>query len=101
MALSPGDLIVDNYGREGIVLWRDKTPRKKWLSIQEDERVKTIRTKQWWLVMPLMSGGSVIVPEPLVSFIRRATTEDAAGVVALNEASYVTLVRLFPDLTTV
>jgi hypothetical protein len=48
--------------------------------------------------MPLASGGFVNVPESLATFVRRASVEDAAGIVALRESSYAGLVPLFPTL---
>lgn len=98
MTLSVGDLILDNYGREGIVLSSQKPPDTKWLALQEDTRMTGLRAEPWWGVMPLTSGGFVNVPESLATFVRRATVEDAAGVVALRESSYVSLAPLFPAL---
>ena len=98
MPLSVGDLILDNYGREGIDLSLQKAPDKKWLALQEDTRMAGLRAGPWWGVMPLTSGGFVNVPESLATFIRRATVDDAAGIVALRESSYPSLAPLFPAL---
>ena len=87
-----GDLILDNYGREGIDLSLQKAPDKKWLALQEDTRMAGLRAGPWWGVMPLTSGGFVNVPESL------ATVDDAAGIVALRESSYPSLAPLFPAL---
>ena len=93
-----GDLILDNYGREGIILSPQKAPDKKWLALQEDTRMAGLGADPWWGVMPLTSGGFVNVPESLATFIRRATVDDAAGIVALRESSYPSLAPLFPAL---
>jgi len=98
MTIAIGDLIIDNYGREGIVLARDKQPGPDWLAIQEDTRMPALASGTWWLVMPVDSGGGVSVPESLATFVRRATLEDAARVVAVRASSHVSLVKLFPDL---
>jgi len=98
MTISVGDLILDNYGREGIVWSSQNPPDKKWLALQEDTRMAGLRADAWWGVMPLASGGFVNVPESLATFVRRASMEDAAGIVALRESSYAGLVPLFPTL---
>ena len=47
-----------------------------------------------------MSGGSVIVPEPLARRVRAATTEDAMRAIEhANAAAIRTLATLFPELT--
>ena len=98
ITISIGDLIVDNYGREAIVLSSDKHPDKKWLAIQEDPRMQLLRDDRWWLAMPLDSGGAVCVPESLAKVLRKATLEDAAGLVEREPSTYVSLVPLFPEL---
>ena len=98
MSISIGDLIIDNYGREGIVLYPNKQPDAEWLSIQEDARMHSITSGKWWLAMPLQSGGGVNVPESLATVLRRATQEDATALVARHEFTYVSLVGLFPGL---
>jgi len=97
--LSIGDLIVDNFGREGIVYSKERRPSAKWLAEQEDSRVQQ-SAGPWWKVLPL-NGGAVIVPTELGTFVRRATIDDLLRVVEVQQTEHagtVTLVELFTQL---
>lgn len=92
-----GDLILDNYQREGIVLSRAQMPDKRWIQLQEDIRVRD-SDGPWWNVLPL-DGGGVLVPEDLASFVRRATVDDLLRVVESDATDgNATLIHLFNEL---
>ena len=95
--LSPADLIRDNYGRLGIVLWEASTPDESWLKIQKDSRMRSVGACRWWSVA-LLIGGGVCVPEPLAEYVRPATVDDALQVAREHKMSYFTLVKVFPQL---
>jgi hypothetical protein len=96
--LKPRDLIIDNFNREGIVVERAKRPTASWLADQDDVRLRALAADTvWWTVLPI-SGGAVIVPEPLAQFIREATIEDAMRAAEYaNEHALRTIAQLFPD----
>ena len=100
MNLKPGDLIIDNMGREGIVWEEAETPQRGWIGLQNDERVRNVGDCTWWSVIPF-TGGSVCVPEPLAKYLRPATTEDAHRYSLQSGQSYNILIKLFPDLSKV
>lgn len=99
-SLSIGDLIVDNFGREGLVFARERRPSAKWLAEQEDVRVR--RSKgPWWKVLTL-DGGAVILPAELGTFLHRATVDDLLKVMSAQQTEYAataTLVELFKQLS--
>jgi hypothetical protein len=97
MMLNCGDLIRDNYGRLGIVLWESARPQDSWLEIQNDARMRSVGSCRWWAVAPL-SGGGACVPEPLAEYVRAASVEDALQVALEHKMSYFTLVKVFPRL---
>lgn len=72
--LAVGDLILDNLGREGVVLAPSHSPSPKWLADQDDLRTRSA-AGPWWKVAPL-DGGGVLVPEDLAVVIRRASVDD-------------------------
>jgi hypothetical protein len=98
MPLKPRDLIIDNWDREGIVLKRVKRPAAGWLADQTDSRVRALpEDTVWWSVLDIR-GGSVIVPEPLATFVREATLEDAMRAVEYaNEHALRSIAFLFPE----
>ncbi|WP_172204464.1 hypothetical protein [Niveibacterium sp. COAC-50] len=99
-SLSIGDLIVDNFGREGIVYSKERRPSAKWLAEQEDSRVKQ-SPGPWWRVLPL-DGGAAIVPAELGTFVRRASIDDLLKLVLAQQSEHagtVTLLELFKALS--
>ncbi len=98
--ICPGSFIRDNCGRLGIVLWEDPAPKRWWLDIQKDQRMREVGPCRWWAVAPLIGGG-VCIPEPLAEYVRPATLEDALPVAQQHRGSYFTLVRVFPALADV
>jgi hypothetical protein len=98
MPLRPRDLIIDNWNREGIVIEQVKRPAAGWLADQDDTRIRALPADtSWWSVLPII-GGCVIVPEPLVQFVRQATIEDAMRAVEYaNEPALRTIGSLFPE----
>lgn len=76
--IAVGDLIRDNLGRQGIVIEPARKPDRKWLAIQDDQRMRSAGGP-WWRVCPL-DGGSTLVPEVLAKRIRRAHVDDIAKV---------------------
>src|SRR3954468_15639973 len=98
MPLKPRDLIIDNWDREGIVHQQVKRPAKGWLADQSDSRVQAMPADTiWWSVLDIR-GGSVIVPEPLATFVREATVEDVMRAAEYaNDYALRTLAFLFPE----
>ncbi len=103
VTLVPGDLVLDNHQRQGIVIQRIEPPDRDWLSIQSDRRIRELRfSGHWWQVLPL-SGGSVSIPESLAVRVRASTLDDALRLVWKSDrytASIVsrTLSTVFPNL---
>jgi hypothetical protein len=98
MPLKPRDLIIDNWNREGIFVKRVRRPAVGWLADQTDERMRAVPSNAaWWSVLGIR-GGCVLVPEPLVKFIRKATLEDARRAIEYaNKAALRTIGSLFPE----
>src|SRR5690606_3777524 len=97
---STGDLIVDNFDREGIVYSKERRPSSQWLVEQEDVRVQQ-SAGPWWKVLPL-SGGAVIVPAELCTVLRRANVDDLLKVMNAQQTEYagtVILGELFKELS--
>lgn len=97
--LNIGDLIVDCYANEGIVLSVARRPSAKWLGVQEDERMRNA-VGPWWNVLPL-DGGAVMVPDDLGKFVRRATVDDVLKLVDAQQSEHagqVTAIELLKNL---
>lgn len=96
--LRVGDIIRDNLNREGLVLSPGRRPSSKWLSDQEDSRMRSA-VGPWWKVAPF-DGGGVLVPEDLALFQRRATVDDVLLVMANDSTDngFSTLRHLFDQL---
>jgi hypothetical protein len=97
--LNIGDVIIDNHDRVGIVFSKERRPSMQWLAQQNDVRTQTA-AGPWWKVLPL-TGGAVILPDDLGTFVRRATIDD---VLSLFDSQYnahagqVTLIELLQEL---
>lgn len=96
-SLNIGDLIIDNRGRECIVIAESPPPTDSWLNQQNDSRVRSMKNCRWWQAVP-DTGGGVCVPEPLAQHLRAATIEDAKRYAQNFAQSYYVLLRLFPAL---
>jgi hypothetical protein len=97
--LSIGDLITDSYGRECLVVAKERRPDARWIAQQEDVRMRQA-AGAWWKAIPL-DGGAVIVADELGTFLRRATVDDVVRVLQVQQtdhAATVTLVDLFDRL---
>jgi hypothetical protein len=97
--LNIGDLVVDCYGNEGIVLSTERRPSAAWLGEQSDERMRKA-VGPWWNVLPL-DGGAVIVPDDLGRFVRRATIDDFLQLIDAQQnehAGQVTAIELLRNL---
>ena len=77
--IRPGDLIVDNLFRAGVVVSSAPRPGRTWLAMQNDKRVRKAKGP-WWKVYPL-DGGVIVAPEDLVTRRRRATIDDVRLIV--------------------
>jgi len=92
--LRPGDLATDNLARQGIVVEVCPCPDQAWLRMQRDRRVAAHRSARWWKLLPL-SGGAVLVPEPLLEGRGRPTSlQHAVAARNANEHARRTLERL-------
>jgi hypothetical protein len=96
--LKPRDLIIDNWGREAIVVERIPKPTSSWLADQTDSRMREVPfDTTWWKVLGIR-GGAGAVAEPLAKFVREATIEDAMRAIEYaNEAAMRTIASLFPE----
>lgn len=72
-----GGVVRDTMGREGIVLSREGGPPRDWLEEQVNvEQIKSLGPSiEWWGVMPF-DGGYLLLPGPLLTWLRDATFED-------------------------
>lgn len=74
-----GDLVVDNYGRKGIVVGQAEYPSQNWLAQQEDMRMrelsKNVYKEQWLDILPL-DGGGIVAPKSLCKRVRKANKKD-------------------------
>jgi hypothetical protein len=75
VAIQPGALVVDAYGRRGIVWKEDEQPEEWWLDAQNDQGLRECADDQWWLVFPL-SGGAAATPESRTKVLRLANEAD-------------------------
>jgi hypothetical protein len=94
-----GLLVRDNYAREGVVCESRRRPPESW--IKDQRNVEDIRKLapdvSWWSVMPL-TGGLVVVPEPMLEVLRPASYEDflkAADNANVEGRKY--LATIFPE----
>lgn len=72
-----GSVVRDSLRREGIVLSKEKPPARDWIEEQVDAEdiMKLGRDVEWWGVMPF-TGGYLLCPEPMLTWLRSATYED-------------------------
>jgi len=72
-----GVVVRDPMGREGIVLSKEGDPPRDWLEEQVNvEQIKGLGPNiEWWGVMPF-DGGYLLLPGPLLTWLREATFED-------------------------
>jgi hypothetical protein len=94
-----GMLVRDDFGRQGIVCSRKERPPEGWINEQlhADDIRKLAPSVSWWGVMPL-DGGLVLIPEPMMEVLRRASYEDfLAAVEHANVAGRQYLATLFPE----
>lgn len=94
-----GDVVVDNHGREGIVIREDPTPGPRWLADQEDERMRAVSPGARWLAILPLTGGLTLCPESLLQRVRNANESDILNAAeAANEPGVRYLVELFPGV---
>ena len=94
-----GMLVRDPNGRTGIVFERRERPAEGWIKDQENvEAIRHLpRNTTWWSVLPL-TGGLVIIPEPMLEVLRPAAYEDfLAAVDGANIAGRKYLALIFPE----
>jgi hypothetical protein len=107
--LLPGDVVaiardfIQGVSRQpepelGILVRRAPRPSAAWLAEQVDSRMRFHSQNQWWSVMPL-GGGLILVPEPLLVSLGRATREQVMQAVDHgNVAARRTIAELFPEI---
>jgi hypothetical protein len=89
-------VVVTARRLECIVIRKEEQPEATWLGEQADERLLAFKDEQWWALMPL-KGGVLLMPEPLIDPVRKATYDDVMEAVEhANESGRRTLARLFP-----
>ena len=79
-----GDLVVDNYGRLGIVMGRAICPNEYWFEKQNDERLRDMcdtneAQYEFWLNVYPLTGGAVVTPASLVEMNFGQANENAFG----------------------
>lgn len=107
LALLPGQVVevipsavgrVVRRGEEAITVDVAPRPAASWLREQQDPRWREHADARWWNVLPL-TGGAILVPEPLLRLIRAATRDDVMNAVNHgNEHARRTIAQLFPDI---
>ena len=98
-AIKLGDVVLDNYGREGIVVREEPSPPQGWLMSQADERLHRLGHSERWLGILPFTGGLVLSPESLTERLRAAQREDLLRAVeTANSHGVRYLVELFPTL---
>jgi len=77
MKIQLGVVARDTRGREGIVLSKEPDPPRDWLEDQANlEEIKRLGPNvEWWGLMPL-DGGYLLIPGPMLTWLREATFED-------------------------
>jgi len=97
-SIKVGAVVQDWYQRVGIVCAKRPEPPADWINDQRNsEDIKRLGRTDWWAVMPL-EGGYVLVPGPLLSYLRDATYDDFLEAAdTANSAGRETLLKLFPD----
>ena len=86
------------YGREVLLIRRERKPSQRWLDEQVDRRVKPLADSPWWGAMPF-TGGYILVPEPLLRYKRIPTYKDLMVIIDhANKDARKTVAQLFPDL---
>lgn len=72
-----GAVVRDSMRREGIVLTKEADPPPDWLKDQVNiQEIRALGPNiQWWGVMPL-DGGYLLLPGPLLTWLRDASFED-------------------------
>jgi hypothetical protein len=64
-------MAVDNRDRDGIIVAAAPTPPEaRWLAEQRDPQLREHVEALWWTLLPL-SGGAVMVPQPLLRLLGR------------------------------
>ncbi|MEW6365022.1 MAG: hypothetical protein AB1714_10335 [Acidobacteriota bacterium] len=98
-AVGIGTVVRDSFGPEGIVWSKKEPPAEEWTHAVVDEHAiaKIGPSVRWWGVMPF-GGGYLRCPEPMLTRLRTATSEDFlltadhAGV-----PGRLRLAKVFPD----
>jgi hypothetical protein len=93
-----GVVVRDRYGQTGIVLTKEATPAQDWIDDQlAADDIKSLGPTEWWGVMPF-GGGYLLVPGPLLVYLRDATYEDFLTAAESARASgRERLAKIFPD----
>ena len=88
---------IERTGEEGILVGREARPDDSWLRQQFDRRWRDHADADWWAVMPLR-GGLILVPEPLLRFLRSGSKDDVMMAVDhANDHGRRTIASLYPS----
>jgi hypothetical protein len=92
-----GVVVRDPYRMTGIVTRTAAVPAQDWIDgLVHSAEVKKLGPTDWWGVL-LFGGGSVLVPGPLLTYLRDATYDDFLEAAdSANAAGRETLLKLFP-----
>ncbi|MCA9569822.1 MAG: hypothetical protein KC656_18385 [Myxococcales bacterium] len=97
MGIEVGDVVVDNYGNEGLVVREEARPPAGWLRSQRDTRVMRLGLDERWLGVMPFTGGLVVAPASLCARLRAAERDDVVRAAArANRAALEALSELFP-----
>lgn len=100
--LEPGDLILDPYGLTAIIIQECKPPTDEWF-VRANDSYRAIHVQKYkvrWFEALVLTGGAVIIAEPLGKFLRKASENDArSAYMQANSPAKSRLRVLFPILT--
>ena len=94
-----GLVVRDSFGRVGIVCSSELVPPEDWINEQLNvEEIRSLGTVDWWGVMPLVGGGYLLCPGPMLVPLRPTSYEDfLAAVDSANISGREALAKLFPE----
>jgi hypothetical protein len=100
--LELGDLILEPYGLTAIIVKECEPPADVWF-IRANDSYRAIHEQKHkirWFEALVLTGGAVIVAEPLGKFLRKASENDVRAAYAQGNApAKSSLTVLFPFLT--
>jgi hypothetical protein len=96
-SIRPGVVVRDPHRKTGIVCSKEPVPAQDWIDgLVHSADVKMLGPTDWWGVLAL-DGGYLLVPGPLLTYLRDATYDDFLEAAdSANPAGREALLTLFP-----